>query len=50
MQGYDGESTIGDEGAAAGPESFLDVTGTGQDIDLSVLDEDDERSSGPRGS
>ena len=27
-QGYDGEATIGDEGAAAGPESFVDPNGT----------------------
>jgi hypothetical protein len=26
--GYDGEATIGDEGAAAGPESFVDPNGT----------------------
>jgi len=26
--GYDGEATIGDEGAAAGPESFQDPNGT----------------------
>jgi hypothetical protein len=26
--GYDGEATIGDEGAAAGPESFVDPSGT----------------------
>ena len=25
-QGYSGEATIGDEGAAAGPESFVDPT------------------------
>lgn len=27
-EGYDGEATIGDEGAAAGPESFVDPNGT----------------------
>ncbi|HUP85265.1 MAG TPA: hypothetical protein VM143_06320 [Acidimicrobiales bacterium] len=27
-RGYDGEATIGDEGAAAGPESFEDPNGT----------------------
>ena len=27
-QGYDGTATIGDEGAAAGPESFVDPNGT----------------------
>jgi hypothetical protein len=27
-QGYDGEATIGDEGAAAGPEAFEDPNGT----------------------
>jgi hypothetical protein len=26
--GYEGEATIGDEGAAAGPESFQDPNGT----------------------
>jgi len=26
--GYDGIATIGDEGAAAGPESFVDPNGT----------------------
>lgn len=26
-QGYSGEATVGDEGAAAGPESFVDPTG-----------------------
>ena len=26
--GYEGEATIGDEGAAAGPESFVDQNGT----------------------
>lgn len=26
--GYDGEATIGDEGAAAGAESFVDPNGT----------------------
>ena len=28
-QGYNGEMTVGDEGGAAGPEAFLDPTGTG---------------------
>ena len=27
-QGYDGTATIGDEGAAAGPESYVDPNGT----------------------
>ena len=30
-QGYSGEVTIGDEGAAGGPGSFLDPTGTGRE-------------------
>ena len=30
--GYDGEATIGDEGAAAGPESFTDQNGTNEEI------------------
>ena len=30
--GYDGEATIGDEGAAAGPESFADQNGTNEEI------------------
>lgn len=30
--GYDGEATIGDEGAAAGPESFVDANGTNEAI------------------
>jgi hypothetical protein len=30
--GYDGEATIGDEGAAAGPESFQDPNGTTPEI------------------
>ena len=31
QQGYDGEATVGDEGAAAGPEAFFDPTGTGRE-------------------
>jgi hypothetical protein len=31
-QGYDGTATIGDEGAAAGPESFVDPNGTSPEI------------------
>lgn len=31
-QGYDGEATIGDEGAAAGPESFVEANGTNDAI------------------
>jgi hypothetical protein len=31
-EGYDGEATIGDEGAAAGPESFVDPNGTSPEI------------------
>lgn len=30
--GYDGEAMIGDEGAAAGPESFVDQNGTNDEI------------------
>lgn len=30
--GYEGEATIGDEGAAAGPESFVDQNGTNDEI------------------
>ena len=30
--GYDGEATIGDEGAAAGPESFGDQNGTNDEV------------------
>lgn len=30
--GYEGEATIGDEGAAAGPESFQDQNGTSPEI------------------
>ena len=29
---YDGEATIGDEGAAAGPESFGEQNGTNEEI------------------
>lgn len=48
QQGYDGAVTVGDEGGAAGPESFLDPTGTGREMDLRPLqgteesDEDEE--------
>lgn len=30
--GYDGDATVGDEGAAAGPESFVDPNGTNEKI------------------
>ena len=30
--GYEGEATIGDEGAAAGDESFVDPNGTNEEI------------------
>lgn len=29
---YEGEATIGDEGAAAGPESFIDPNGTPPEV------------------
>lgn len=31
-EAYDGAATIGDEGAAAGPESFVDPNGTPPDV------------------
>ncbi|MDQ4097590.1 MAG: hypothetical protein M3144_06960 [Actinomycetota bacterium] len=34
--GYDGEATIGDEGARAGPESFVDPDATSQEADAAI--------------
>ena len=32
-QGYDGESTVGDEGAVAGPEAYQDPFGRPEDVE-----------------
>ena len=41
--GYDGEATIGDEGAAAGAESFVDPNGTNDEITEAAADALDAR-------
>ena len=43
---YEGEATIGDEGAAAGPESFADPNGTPPEVVEAAARALDKRVSG----
>jgi len=47
QQGYSGEATVGDEGGAAGPEAFIDPTGTGREIDEDAVQAALERATYP---
>lgn len=42
-KGYEGEATIGDEGAAAGPESYVDPNGTTPEVAEAAADALHER-------
>ena len=41
--GYDGEATLGDEGAAAGPESFVDPNASLEEAEAAITPEVRER-------